>query len=79
MAQALTYQRAQAHCGLKAGDWVQVVAQCAARANGWPESWEPGMTRMLGGWYQIEEVDPDSGMKLTGEDYYFPFFVLEKV
>ena len=79
VAKALTYQRAQLHCGLAIGDWVQVIATCATLENGWPESWEPGMTKMLGNIFEISDIDPDSGICLGETRYYFPFFVLKKL
>lgn len=77
MARMLTYRRAQSHCGLKVGDWVEIVAPARDFAGGWREQWTPQMSQMLGSAWQIQAIDPDSGY-LLGE-WFFPYFSLTKL
>lgn len=78
------YLDAQAACGIKPGDWVKVLKKAQSNA-GWQSAWIPNMDSLVGGIYQVKEVD-DFGINLIGKDkedsdfsLVFPYFVLEKV
>lgn len=78
----LSYEEAQGHQDFNVGDKVKVLNKAKSFENGWHTTWVPKMNDMIGGVYEIIEIDESDGMLLNngnGEDFYFPYFVLEIV
>lgn len=74
------YKTAQAECGLKVGDKVRVVRKAETHEKGWSDSWISPMYSLIGTENTIASIGlAGVGIRSNNSDFYFPFFVLEKV
>jgi len=67
---------------IKVGDKVKVVSEAEDGQDGWDTCWAKGMTGMIGGEYEIEDINDKYGFHIfqnSVEDFYFPFFCLEPI
>lgn len=77
------YMDAQAACGLKVGDYVQVLGKAESHECGWQNYWRLEKTACIEKVGKIKIIN-DNGIGIsfdreTDDYFYFPYFVLEKV
>ncbi len=68
---------------IKPGDWVKVTKEAASRASGWGAYWVETMSKAVGQSFPVTEINPSPSfgvnIKVNGNLYAFPYFVLEPV
>ena len=77
-----SYEERQAKCGLKVGDKVRILRKAEDHEDGWGEEWAFSMDNTIVKIVKIVERYNLFGIKVSIEgfrDFYFPYFVLEKV
>lgn len=87
MSTSITYDKGQKTCGIEDGDMVRVTRKLEKSGEkGWEISWMPAMDEAVGRIFQVSKVAYERGILLKGSnpkpdkgDFYFPYFVLEKV
>jgi hypothetical protein len=75
------YIKMQENCGIKVGDKVKVLRKAESYENGWSNTWFNGeMDKSIRGVGQVLNIDSYGILiNISDENWYFPFFVLEKV
>jgi hypothetical protein len=73
------YLQAQKRYGLKAGDRVRVIAKAGDYQLGWRNTWELRMDSAVGKNFTVKSIDGATGVDLVEGEYWFPFFVLQKI
>lgn len=74
-----SYLERQKASGLKPGDWVKVTRAAVSGEQGWESFWIVRLDKYIGGIFQIAEFRYEWGFRLKGTNYWFPYFILEKV
>jgi len=78
IARQSTYAERQAKCGLKVGDRVLVLRDCAVDEQGYGVAWNHRcMDKTIGEVMAISDTCQYLGIYLNG--FWYPYFVLEKV
>jgi len=73
------YLEGQANCGLKIGDKIKVIRTTESRKSGWCQPWNDSMNSSVGKTFIIKDFgNDDNGFQLEN-NYWYPYFVLEKV
>ena len=76
------YLERQKQSGLKIGDKVLLLRKAETHENGWNNSWEPEMDRLIGKVGTIIGIEGYSGIVVefkNSNPYEYPYFVLERV
>jgi len=80
------YEVLQAASGIKVGDTVKVLRRAKDSEMGWGGLWLIDMNPCVGREFTVLYIQKEGSIKLntierasTRHDYWFPFFVLEKV
>ena len=71
------YQIMSKESGINVGDIVKVVRKAQSEEMGWTGYWQPDMDDTIGNEYTVSDII--DGDYLLDDDWWFPFFVLEKV
>lgn len=79
------YVDAQAACGLKNGDWVEIISEAEDREAGWCNTWPAKDKDFVGKIGKVHHIAliPEQGIAIYFSEYdnwwLFPYFVLVKV
>ena len=73
------YLENQTKCGLSIGDTVKVTRTSEKYENGWSEFWNDSMNSSVGKTFIIKNFDNDNNGFRLENNYWYPYFVLEKV
>lgn len=71
------YELNQLASGIKIGDTVRVTGTALSYERGWENTWESGMTEMVGSTFVVLGIYGLHG--INSAQYGYPYFVLEKV
>ena len=78
-----SYEKRQAECGLKVGDFVKILRKAKDGENGWDNYWPEEADTWVGKTGEIIEDGGGAGLKVFLEEendwWLFPYFVLENV
>jgi hypothetical protein len=80
----MNYSEEQAKHGPKVGELVTITRIAADGERGWDNAWARSMDRNVGKRARVHEVGGGDGIVCInvdddGEDYFYPYFVLEMV
>jgi hypothetical protein len=74
------YIKMQENCGIRVGDKVKVLRKAKDYENGWSVVWAKEMDEYIGEVGEVTSIDYSGILiNISDENWYFPFFVLEKV
>ena len=73
-----TYSVNQEASGLKPGDRVRITRESSGDEGGFCGGWNPNMTSYVGHCFTVEWLS-EMGVHFLGNDYVWPWFILEKV
>lgn len=70
-------------CGLQHGDLVKIIRKAETHEHGWGNAWIEEMDEYIGKSFRMDLAYASrtyaSGRGIRIEDFFFPYFVLEKI